>query len=325
MPEGPEVRRYAVQLAAALEGQEIIALTARTREAKQWLLEHHERVVGRKVLRIRSHGKHLYGCIEGGFGFHAHLMMWGRWLVREGNEDIPADRRERARIATPAATALLYSAPVFDLFSGDPYDAIPYLDTLGPDILPYDGVFDAEEFRRRLLRGENLEHEIGAVLLDQRVAAGIGNYLRAEMLFFCRLDPWKRVGELTEAEWACLAEQTPLVARRALLESGATVPEAMRQRLRDEPELSYAGRGNYGVPGYGTRHAVFRRTNLPCLVCGSTIRQTRQRTYHSADGDEENEPGEERSRIIYFCPVCQGVGEERYGKKRAKKKTVPLS
>jgi endonuclease-8 len=35
---------------------------------------------------------------------------------------------------------------------------------------------------------------------------------------------------------------------------------------------------------YGTRHMVFRRTNLPCLRCGEKIRQLRQRTKQVKDG-----------------------------------------
>ena len=55
---------------------------------------------------------------------------------------------------------------------------------------------------------------------------------------------------------------------------------------------------------YGTRHLVFRRTNLPCLRCGEKIKQLRQPTYNSGGNEEE----EERTRIVYFCPQCQGVG-----------------
>lgn len=75
MPEGPEVRRYAVQLASALENQPITHLSARTRAAKAFLSEHPNSFPGRKIERIRSHGKHLFGVVEGEIGFHSHLMM----------------------------------------------------------------------------------------------------------------------------------------------------------------------------------------------------------------------------------------------------------
>ncbi|MBW3637673.1 MAG: hypothetical protein KY445_14605, partial [Armatimonadetes bacterium] len=231
MPEGPEVRRYALQLASALENESITHFSARTRDAKAFLLEHPNLFQGRNIERIRSHGKHLFGTIEGDIGFHSHLMMWGRWSLHRGAEVVEIDRRERARIETPDAVAILLSAPVFEIFQGDPYREIANLTTLGPDVLPYDGPFDTPLWQKRLLAPENGAREIGAVLLDQRISAGIGNYLRADILFFCRIDPYKRVGELSSEEIAALSEEIPRVARRAFEGEGISVPPALRERL----------------------------------------------------------------------------------------------
>ena len=52
----------------------------------------------------------------------------------------------------------------------------------------------------------------------------------------------------------------------------------------------------------GRGHAVFRRTNLPCLQCGEKIKQKRQTTFKSEDEQDD------KTRIIYFCPRCQKVG-----------------
>ena len=296
MPEGPEVRRYALQLAQALDGGEILHFSARTKAAKAWLLEHVTELTGQKILEVKSHGKHLYGRIEGGYGFHSHLMMWGRWFVHDGSEVIGIDKRERARIATDNAIAVLFSAPIFDVFAGEPYQQIENLATLGPDIIPYNGTFDATEFARRL--NEHPDREIGAALLDQRICAGIGNYIRAEVLFFCGINPFVLIRDLTATELNCLARQIPLVGQRALAQPGVSVPDEMRARLLSENELSYGDE----IREFAARHAVFRRTNLPCLQCGEKIRQKRQITLKSEDEDEKD-----KSRIIYFCARCQGV------------------
>ena len=296
MPEGPEVRRYAEALDAALAGEPVVEIAARTRAAKAWLAERGDDIVGRRVERVRSHGKHLVGWLEGGFYFHAHLMMWGRWQLLPTDPDEARDRRERARIVTPTVTAQLLSAPIFDVGEGDPTADVEHLATLGPDALPYfeEGPFDAIGFFERLLLPENAHREIGAALLDQQIVAGLGNYLRAEVLFVCRIDPWRRVGDLTSEELAGLERAIPEVTRRAYETGGATVSDAARERMRADPSLVYReGRD------YGTRHHVFRRTNLPCLACGATIRQSRQVTR----ADEEGE----KTRIIYFCPRCQGT------------------
>ena len=305
MPEGPEVRKYADALDDVLSGRVISSLEARTREARKWLEQNEPRIAGQRVDRVVSHGKHLIGYISGDFFFHSHLMMWGRWqtfaAVTRGRSKSKSlvlpdkDRRERARIVVEGGAAILLSAPIFNVGHGDPYEEIEILATLGPDALPYGARFDRREFQRRLFLTEHHDETIGAALLNQQIVAGLGNYLRAEILFACRLNPWLKVGELTKRNVTCLARSIPEVAGDAY-KRGATATDSDRKRMASDPGLVYQ-------PGreYGTRHLVFRRTNLPCLRCGEAIRQLRQKTIKS---DEE---AEERTRIVYFCAKCQGV------------------
>lgn len=293
MPEGPEVRRYADLLAANLEEQTLDGLWTRLKIAKQWLAENETEIVGRKILRVRSHGKHLLCYFDGDFYFHSHLMMWGKWLVfQHAPEEI--DRRERARIITDAATAVLFSAPTFALGRGNPYEQIPILAELGKDVLPYTGDFDREDFVKRLFAEANLSQTIGAALLNQSIVAGIGNYLRAEILFNCRINPWKTIGELTTKEIECLGLTIPHFSVLAYKTGGRTITDDQREQLLTEHGLAYRTGSDWGA-----RHYVFRRTNLPCLMCGAKIRQKRQITF----ADEERE----KTRIIYFCPVCQQI------------------
>ena len=115
------------------------------------------------------------------------------------------------------------------------------------------------------------------------------------MLFACKLNPWRAVADLTQRNRSCLSKTIPQLARDAY-QRGATAPEDDRKRMARDPSLVYQ-------PGreYGTRHMVFRRTNLPCLRCGEKIRQLRQRTSHTEEEEEE------RTRIVYFCAKCQGT------------------
>jgi formamidopyrimidine-DNA glycosylase len=302
MPEGPEVRRNAIMLGEALTGHPLRAVDARTREARAWLAAHRGDILGREIGPIRSHGKHLIGDIGGSHYFHVHLMMWGSWRVVAPDDPIALerDRRERARLEVPATVALLFSAPIFNIGEGDPYRQIPILATLGPDILPEKGeAFDRREFLRRLLAPENRARTIGAALLDQSIVAGIGNYLRAEILFECAIDPWKSVEALDAGELESLCVAVEELSARALRHAGRTITEDVQDRMRGEPALVYE-------PGreWGMRHYVFRRTNLPCVRCGTTVRQLRQVT-RAADPDVEDD--EEKTRIIYFCPGCQNV------------------
>ena len=293
MPEGPEVRKYADALAEVLTGRTIKSLTARTRNARKWLHENHSLLIGGRVKSVRSHGKHLVGLIAGDFYFHSHLMMWGRWQTFTPEPPAEIDRRERARIVVAGGAAILFSAPIFNVGKGDPYAQVEHLGTLGPDVLPYKGSFKQKEFRRRLLAAEHREMSIGAALLNQQILAGLGNYLRADVLFACRINPWRKVAELSAAEMRCLGTTAPALARRSYLHA-ATANDEDRERMRQDTSLVYQ-------PGreYGTRHWVFRRTNLPCLRCAEPVRQMRQVTHGTGE--------EERDRIIYFCRKCQGV------------------
>lgn len=300
MPEGPEVRRAADTLHDALAGRTITAFSARTKAAKAWLGEHPGVFPGRTVARVWSHGKILVGQTEPDDAgesayFSSHFMMWGRWHVVDPTDEIAVtrDRRERARIETADAVAVLFSAPVFEVGTGDPYAGVAHLPTLGPDVLPLGGaVYDAAEVHRRTMATP--ERTVGAVLLDQTVAAGIGNYLRAEILWQCRLDPWRTVGDLTAEDWEGLDREIPRVCGLAYRKAGRTVSDPEQLRMH-EPGMTYNA-----PQEWSTRHAVFRRTNLPCLRCGGLVRQKRQTTRAVEDGDD-------KERIIYFCPDCQGT------------------
>ena len=309
MPEGPEVRRFADALNQALGGKPIVSLKARTNTGSSWEKEHPGVLVNKRIQRVLSHGKHPVGLIEGDYYFHSHLMMWGSWAVLD-NPPQEIDRRDRSRILVPDACAILYSAPIFNLGAGNPFEIVENLRTLGTDILPYpqEKPFDVPVFLQNLLTPAQSQRTIGAALLDRQMVAGIGNYLRSEILFDCRLNPWRKIADLTAEELERLIHSIPLMAQRAYAKRGFTVSDEARTRLQNDSSLVY-------TPGseYGTRHYVFRRTNLPCLVCDSTIRQLRQVT----QSDEEGE----KTRIIYFCPTCQRTNVE-LKKSKSKRKAV---
>lgn len=235
--------------------------------------------------------------IDGGYFFYSHLMMWGRWQVLPAAPE-ETDRRERARIVVPDAAAILFSAPVFEIGQGDPERDHAYLGALGPDILPPEGAiaFNAACFIERVGAPEHRDRTVGAALLDQSIVAGIGNYLRAEMLFLCGIDPWKTVENLSANDLACLGRTIPTVAAHAYAAGGRTITDDEQERMRREPSLAYPN----ATGDWSRRHYVFRRTNLPCLRCGDLVRQKRQFTRTTDDGQT-------KERIIYFCPTCQGV------------------
>lgn len=71
------------------------------------------------------------------------------------------------------------------------------LATLGPDILSKNNLVD--KFSEKLERKRN-DTLIATALLDQKVAAGCGNYLRAEALYIAKISPFRKIKELTKKD-----------------------------------------------------------------------------------------------------------------------------
>ena len=272
MPEGPEIRLEADSLAKVLDGQIITAahcaLTPLTRPVS--------RLAGQRVERVTTRGKAMLIQLDDERTLYSHNQLYGRWYVVAPGITPNTRRSLRLALHTVKGSALLYSASTIELLTPSELATHTFLSRLGPDVLS-DSLdwhvlaarLDAPAFRRRSL---------AALYLDQGFLAGIGNYLRSEILFFAGLAPHTRPQDLDARSRARLARCSLAVTRRAYEARGVTNPH------RRVAELKAAGikRGGY-------RFAVFAREGQACHDCGSTI--------------ERMEAG---SRRLYWCPRCQG-------------------
>lgn len=93
------------------------------------------------------------------------------------------------------------------------------LRTLGPDIL--NSPPNIEIFRKNLLKKP--ARSICETLMDQSCVSGCGNYLRAEILYDCRIDPWRPVESLLPEEYESLHESTLRITRQSYLSQGASI------------------------------------------------------------------------------------------------------
>jgi DNA-formamidopyrimidine glycosylase len=283
MSEGPEIHRVSAQLQAELAGSRILGVESRLKKARAWLDEHPGLVEGREVLRVYPAGKNILWELEGGIYFHIHLLMFGKIQTYSPKHKVEWDRMTRALITSTARQAVLINVQVFNIGTGDPFEQIQSLREIGPDICAVP--FDRTLFLERLNMPGNLGQEIGPVLLDQRVAAGLGNYLKSDILFECRINPWTRVGELSQEQQECLASTIPDVAQRALRNRGQTVTDEVMAQILADPNVPKAN--------WWHKHWVFRHSSRPCKICGTPIKMRRQG------------PGE--GRVTFFCPQCQQV------------------
>ena len=225
MPEGDTLWRTAAALRPRLVGRTVLyAEPLRIARLK-----------GRRVEGVDSNGKHLLMRFDDGLVLHSHMRMTGSWHIYA-----PAQPwRKPARLASAVLTfddavVVLFSAPVVELTR----DARELVGHLGPDILADD--FDVADAVRLARLSER--EELGDLLLDQRVCAGIGNIYKCETMWLHRANPWMRAADLTDNELG----QMYATARRL---------------MRD----SIAGRGR------GARRAVHARNHRPCPRGGTAV------------------------------------------------------
>jgi endonuclease VIII len=202
-----------------------------------------DRLAGRALTRVDTHGKHLFLRFEGDLVVHSHLGMVGMWGVygpgRFGSRRPRSPRRAWIVFRARDHEVVEFDGPTLELITEGRTRFDQRLAALGPDVLA--SAFDRERFLRRL-REDDQTRQLGDALLDQRNVAGIGNIWKAEGCWEARIDPWRRVSEVTDDEAAAIIE-----AVRPRMQSSATLgPRAIQARV-----YGHAGR--------------------PCPRCGTAI------------------------------------------------------
>lgn len=260
MPELPEVETIRRDLAPLLEGRTIAGVVIRP-GAERLAVTDPPRVMereltGRRVDSLDRHGKYLLASLDDGRVWVMHLRMTGSLVMHEPAVEAPAHRFERARVDLDDGRSLrLNDMRKFATWHlvDDPAEAMP---NAGPDALSDD--FSARWLHEQLRRRRT---SVKAVLLDQRVAAGVGNIYADEACWIAGIDPRtmaRRIG-------AKRAERLHAAVRETLLES-----------LGDRGTSFSDYRDGLGAPGlHAVRVHVFRREGEACERCGGEIRKLR--------------------------------------------------
>jgi endonuclease-8 len=254
VPEGDTIFRAAAQLRAALVGKELVALEIRRDPRGRRPPE-----PGVTITTVESSGKHLLITFSDGQVLHTHMQMAGAWHVYA-----PGQRWRRpghtARVIVRVAdgtSAVCFNAPIVELRSaGDarerPTRASRMLDRLGPDLCSTDVDLDAVVARVALLDPAT---ELAVALLDQRVAAGIGNVFKSEVCWAERVSPFVPIGAIDEPD---------------RLRIYTTARRQLTSNLTSGRRTTYRN----GL-------AVYRRARLPCPRCGTIIRAGKDQTQRS--------------------------------------------
>ena len=269
MPEGPEIRRTADQLAEAVVGRPLasawFAAPALKRFAKS--------LPGHRIVAIEPHGKALLTRFDHGWTLYSHNQLYGVWKVAGAGERPQTERSLRVALETVDRAILLYSASDVAMWRDADLPRHPFLSKLGPDVL--DPALDADAVERRLRDPRFRGRSLAALLLDQGFLAGMGNYLRAEVLFEAGLSPRRRPVDLSGEECRRLAGALLAVPRHSYRTRGIEPARGMRADYLADADS-------------GFRFRVFDREGQPCPRCGMAIvRETLA------------------GRRLYACPACQ--------------------
>ncbi|REK88029.1 Fpg/Nei family DNA glycosylase [Streptomyces inhibens] len=267
MPEGHTIHRLALDHRSRFEGERVRASSPQGKFAGGAAL-----VDGQVMTTAEAHGKHLFLGFGADRWIHVHLGLFGKLGFGDAPAPPPTDT-VRLRIAGPSAYADLRGPTTCALITDAEKQAIH--DRLGPDPLrPGD---DGTRAWQRINRSRTT---IAALLLDQKIIAGVGNVYRAEVLFRHRIDPYRPGRDLTRAEWDALwADLVFLMAEGVRHNRIDTVrPEHLPEAMGRPPR----------VDDHGGEVYVYRRARQGCHICGADIR--------TADLAARN---------LFWCPGCQ--------------------
>ena len=271
MPEGPEIRRVATRIHKVLAGREAQQVVF----TQPGVARFGPLLSGQKVAWVSSRGKALLTHFEEGMTVYSHNQLYGRWYITRRDQPPRTNRTLRFAIYTETHSALLYSASDIEVHTEQTLSQQKYLARLGPDALDERVMW--RDILQRLQDSKFAGRSLAALYLDQGFVAGIGNYLRSEILFNAKVNPFDRPKDLSRRQLGTLARNTLELTRQAYATSGVTNTAARVKQLQA-----------MGLSRRRYRFLIFDRQNEGCYHCGETVERI-----------------EVSGRRIYLCNTCQ--------------------
>lgn len=260
MPEGDTIYKLAAALEPELCGVQVRNLRLRGLCA--------DALVGHRISGMSSEGKHLLIGFDNGFVLRSHLGLYGSWhRYRHGETWRKPARHASILLETEDLTYVCFHAREVKVLRSRGYHLADARRRLGPDLIRENP--DAALLYERASELLTPETPLVDVLLDQRVAAGIGNVYKSEILFLESEPPLRQLGA------------TPAGVLGNLY---ARAADLLRLNLNGGPRVTRFATDRRGDLW------VYGRAQRPCLRCGASIRRARL-------GID--------LRSTYWCPCCQ--------------------
>jgi formamidopyrimidine-DNA glycosylase len=267
LPELPEVETIKAQLAPRLEGRmlaRVEILDPRLTRPID-LFEVAEELEGDVVVAVERRGKYLLLRFESGLALLVHLRMTGSFgFTPVSHERAVVELDDGSRLAYRDVRRFGTWLVLEDA------ELEPYLATKnGPE--PLGPRFTSSWLGTQLAQRRA---PLKAVVLDQRVVAGLGNIYADEALWRARLSPLRPAHSLSAAEVTRLARAIRAALRTGIERQGSTLsdyraPDGAAGSMQEE-------------------FRVYGRDGEPCPRCRTTITKTRV-----------------GGRGTWYCPRCQ--------------------
>ncbi len=282
MPELPEVETVRRGLEPVMVGH-VIARAEVRRPDLRWPLPEGlaRRLTGVRVTALRRRAKVLLLDLDAGETLLVHLGMSGRMLISDAapgrfhHERATPDKHDHVLFDMDEGARVTFNDArrfgMIDLCATEVLGAHRMLAGLGPE--PLGNRFDAPYLALRLAGRAS---PVKALLLDQRVVAGLGNIYVCEALWRARIAPDTPAGALADPAIERLVAAIRVVLGEAIAAGGSS--------LRDYRQTD----GTLGYFQHG--FAVYGRAGEPCRApgCGGTVMRIVQ-----------------SGRSSFLCPLCQ--------------------
>ena len=270
MPELPEVETTVRGLAGVLEGRRIASIELR-REDLRWPFppDLRQRLTGARVTALSRRAK--YGLIETDRGdtMVFHLGMSGSWRL----DPVEIGKHDHVVIETEEGRRLSLNDHrrfgSLDIVRTEQLDSAAPFNRMGPE--PLGAEFDGACLARAL---DGRSAPIKALLLDQRIVAGLGNIYVCDALNLAQIAPGRAGGHIAGPRLDRLVESIKAVLREAIAAGGSS----LRDYVQPNGELGY----------FSSDWRVYGREGAACPNCGGVIRRR-----------------VDSGRSTFFCPKCQ--------------------
>jgi formamidopyrimidine-DNA glycosylase len=280
VPELPEVERLRRSLRRAMTGARFERVVLNRGDLRKPFPSGFARRLRRQTVRtLTRRGKYLLAELSSGDTLIMHLGMSGWFRVestgrvkrlRDDREAQLEHRHDHVLFTMSSGKTVIFNDPrrfgVMELVSAAGLPAHASVGQLGPE--PLSRAFDARALASRCA---NRRVALKVALLDQRIAAGIGNIYASEALHLAKLSPLRQASSIATTAGAPLRSAERLTA---------AIKSVLRRAVSLKQSNDYRG----------SRFRVYDREGERCPTpgCRGTIARIGQ-----------------AGRSTFYCPVCQ--------------------